>query len=181
MATMMDMDKNRKPIVRTTAKEESDRMAKEAEADREAKAANLKSQKQAYSDLKTGKSFDLTKQGLDIARSVGKTEKPQSFKEAFAEARDAGKANFTWNGKKYTTEMAKKSSPMRDTARETSDYGFGVTNPDEFGGSEADMSAAHDEGTRFKKGGCVKMAKGGTASSRADGCAQRGKTKGKVV
>jgi len=32
---------------------------------------------------------------------------------------------------------------------------------------------AHDEATRF--------AKGGTASSRADGCAQRGKTKGKVV
>ena len=32
---------------------------------------------------------------------------------------------------------------------------------------------AHDEATRF--------AKGGTASARADGCAQRGKTKGKVV
>jgi hypothetical protein len=176
MATMMDMDKNRKPIVRTTAKEESERMAKESEADREAKAANLKSQKQAYSDLKTGKSFDLTKQGLDIARSVGKAEKPQSFKEAFADARNAGKANFTWNGKKYTTEMAKKPSA---TTRETSDYGFGVTNPDEFG--SADMSMAHDEATRFKKGGSVKMAKGGSASSRADGCAQRGKTKGKVV
>ena len=40
---------------------------------------------------------------------------------------------------------------------------------------------AHDEATRFKKGGCVKMAMGGTASSRADGCCQRGKTKGKVV
>lgn len=26
-----------------------------------------------------------------------------------------------------------------------------------------------------------KMAKGGTASSRADGCAQRGKTRGKVL
>lgn len=26
-----------------------------------------------------------------------------------------------------------------------------------------------------------KMAKGGTASSRADGCAQRGKTRGKMV
>ena len=30
----------------------------------------------------------------------------------------------------------------------------------------------------MKKGGTVKMAKGGSASSRADGCAQRGKTKG---
>lgn len=33
----------------------------------------------------------------------------------------------------------------------------------------------------YKKGGCVKMAKGGSASSRADGCAQRGKTRGKMV
>ena len=32
-----------------------------------------------------------------------------------------------------------------------------------------------------KKGGCVKMAKGGSASARADGCAQRGKTRGKMV
>lgn len=30
----------------------------------------------------------------------------------------------------------------------------------------------------MKKGGTVKMASGGSASSRADGCAQRGKTKG---
>lgn len=33
----------------------------------------------------------------------------------------------------------------------------------------------------LKKGGCVKMAKGGSASARADGCAQRGKTRGKVL
>ena len=31
-----------------------------------------------------------------------------------------------------------------------------------------------------KKGGCVKMAAGGSASKRADGIAQRGKTRGKV-
>ena len=29
----------------------------------------------------------------------------------------------------------------------------------------------------YKKGGMTKMAKGGSASSRADGCAQRGKTR----
>jgi hypothetical protein len=31
------------------------------------------------------------------------------------------------------------------------------------------------------KGGAVKMAKGGSVSARADGCAQRGKTKGRFV
>ena len=32
-----------------------------------------------------------------------------------------------------------------------------------------------------RKGGAVKMAKGGSASSRADGCATKGKTKGKMI
>jgi hypothetical protein len=32
----------------------------------------------------------------------------------------------------------------------------------------------------YKKGGCVKMAKGGSASSRADGIAVRGKTRGTI-
>lgn len=32
-----------------------------------------------------------------------------------------------------------------------------------------------------KKGGVIKMAKGGSASSRADGCATKGKTKGRFV
>lgn len=35
---------------------------------------------------------------------------------------------------------------------------------------------AHDEATRFAMGGSV-----GSASKRADGCAQRGKTRGKMV
>ena len=168
MATMMDMDKNRKPIVRTTAKEESERMAKEAEAGRAAKADNLKSQKQAYSDFKTGKSFDLTKQGMNVARSVGEKETPamapqKTFNQAFKEARAAGKDTFSWNGKKYTTEMAgaKKPSAASEPERETTDYDFGTTNPSEF-----------------KRGGKVKMS---SASKRADGCCQRGKTRGKMT
>lgn len=34
---------------------------------------------------------------------------------------------------------------------------------------------------KMKKGGCVKMAKGGSASKRADGCATKGKTKGRII
>lgn len=49
--------------------------------------------------------------------------KPSSgmtFKQAFAAARKAGKGIFTWNGKKYTTELAKPapkagSTPSRGT------------------------------------------------------------------
>jgi hypothetical protein len=36
-------------------------------------------------------------------------------------------------------------------------------------------------GSEKKKGGVIKMAKGGSVSSRADGCATKGKTKGRMV
>ena len=36
--------------------------------------------------------------------------KKQSFKEAFAAARKAGGKTFEWNGKKYTTELAKPAT-----------------------------------------------------------------------
>lgn len=41
--------------------------------------------------------------------------KKQSFKEAFAAARGAGDKTFEWNGKKFTTEMAKpKAAPTAE-------------------------------------------------------------------
>lgn len=43
-----------------------------------------------------------------------------------------------------------------------------------------DMFGIGDDDKKAK-GGKVKMAKGGSVSKRADGCAQRGKTKGKMV
>lgn len=104
----------------------------------------------------------------DSSETSGK----KSFSQAFREARKAGQDLFTWNGKKYTTEMAgekkraEESEPKAE--RETTEYDFGTTNPSEF-----------------KRGGKVKKyAKGGSvssASSRADGCAQRGKTRGRVI
>ncbi len=39
-----------------------------------------------------------------------KEDKKMSFKEAFAAARKDGDKTFTWEGKRYTTEMAKPSS-----------------------------------------------------------------------
>ena len=40
------------------------------------------------------------------------------------------------------------------------------------------LDAAKEKNNGMKKGGVVKMAKGGSASSRADGCATKGKTRG---
>lgn len=43
-------------------------------------------------------------------------EKPKGFKDAFREARSAGDKTFTWQGKKYTTEMAgSKTAPPSGT------------------------------------------------------------------
>jgi len=51
----------------------------------------------------------------------------------------------------------------------------------EYDGPPKDSKGRDINPRPYKKGGCVKMAKGGSASSRADGCAQRGKTRGKMV
>lgn len=110
----------------------------------------------------------LPQDALDITRRVGPgyKEEPSSFKEAFAAARAAGDKTFEFGGKKYNTDMKKatKSSPAPRND------------------SESIASRTNPMGDTYKKGGKTKkMAGGGSASSRADGCAQRGKTRGKMV
>jgi len=93
----------------------------------------------------------------------------KSFKDAFKEARAAGKETFSWNGKKYTTEMAGAKKPAAEETK------FESSMP-------SVMSDEEGTTTSFKRGGKVKkMASGGSASRRADGCAQRGKTRGRMV
>ena len=48
-------------------------------------------------------------------------------------------------------------------------------------GSKADMAMDKKQMAMKKGGGVKKMASGGSASARADGVAQRGKTKGKML
>jgi hypothetical protein len=104
----------------------------------------------------------------DAGTGRGATTFDKTFKQAFAEARKAGQGTFDWNGKKYNTEMAGEKKPTAAPLRETMESDSGTTNPSEF-----------------KRGGKVKkMASGGSTSSaskRADGCAQRGKTRGRMV
>jgi len=49
--------------------------------------------------------------------------------------------------------------------------------------ASAEAGAEYDKATTVGKrmGGTTKMASGGSASSRADGCASKGKTRGKMV
>jgi len=132
---------------------------------------------------------------------------PASFKEAFAAARKAGDSSFTFDGKKFTTETAgpKKSaeSVLRNAADEMAKgYASQSRLSDEIRDDEARVKsnymknrdlptverarklqnyAGKQSGNNMavygmKKGGSVS-----SASSRADGCAMRGKTRGKMV
>ena len=119
----------------------------------------------------------------------------KSFKEAFAEARRMGDGTFMWNGKKYTTELAK---PKAKDIGPGSKVGMGRiedTVSDQDRKVEAAKKAMNEYQSQegrfgpFKKGGKVvskakKYAGGGSvgsASKRADGCATRGRTKGRMV
>jgi hypothetical protein len=119
----------------------------------------------------------------------------KSFKSAFADARKAGDKTFTWEGKKYTTEMAKakkESKPDQSdaetkrierqatTANKKATFSDAVALGNRYADIDREQRAARVAargGAGMKKGGAVKS----SASSRADGCAQRGKTRGKMV
>ena len=149
------------------------------------------------------------------------------FGKAFRAARSAGDKTFTFNGKKYTTEMAPEAQKsvggkpkMGATVPRDSDTRKGEimtsknatprdsyvrsgqksmdteTEPSEIMANRyrdtgmskmaGQSNLENDEKMGgvmggYKRGGKVKkMASGGSASSRGDGIAQRGKTRGKM-
>jgi hypothetical protein len=94
-----------------------------------------------------------------------------SFKEAFAEARAAGDKTFEWGGKKYTTEMA-SDKPKAKTASSS------PVTPKQIGYKSSPRMSAED---RVKKERGMKSGGTVSASRRGDGCAIRGKTRGRMV
>ena len=140
-----------------------------------------------------------------------------AFGKAFREARASGDKTFTFNGKKYTTDMAPdeqksvggkpkldkyvpRDSDTRKGEIMTSKNAVGRDNYVRSGQKSFDterepeaLAEPNKPGTNvryentdvsdmsMKRGGKVKkMASGGSASSRADGIASRGKTRGKM-
>jgi hypothetical protein len=112
-----------------------------------------------------------------------------SFGKAFSEARKAGQQTFEFNGKKFTTRTADQDNAIEQKTLKAVKMGENVprrtpgplyetrkpgTNTNYENTDVSDMS--------MKRGGAVKkMASGGSASSRADGIAVKGKTKGRVI
>jgi hypothetical protein len=138
---------------------------------------------------------DSTLGAMDRLRNV--RDRSLTFKEAFRRALDAGEKTFPWQGKMYTTELARSSPsavkketpeilPARPMTRRESDaekaresrLGSSILKRDLFG-MEPDayivkrrLAARDKEATPFRKGGSV---------TRGDGIAKRGKTRGRYI
>jgi hypothetical protein len=135
--------------------------------EREPDAEDKAQQNAEVAAYKVSKGMDPNKSGeeehMDAVKRKAIFDKPlakASFKEAFAEARAAGDKTFEWRGKKYTTEMAKPKAPAK-------------RRPLPGKAAEGKMSDV----VGAKKGGMVKS----SASKRGDGCAIKGKTRGRMV
>lgn len=140
----------------------ADKKSKESATAKEIKEVKP-TKKQSSSDEPIGPNFKSRRARSDGGlRASYEEPKKQSFSEAFKEARKAGKDKFTFNGKSYTTETAEEKESNKPTP--TGNIG------------SRSMMEEGETAPSFKKGGSVKC----KASSRADGCAVRGKTRGRM-
>jgi hypothetical protein len=118
---------------------------------------------------------------LREAAQAAKAEpmKMASFKEAFAEARKAGDKTFEYMGKKYTTELAgsKKPETKTDAPKPRSFAEKQSAAGDKMRGAYRGAVENIKSGARTMMG----LKAGGSVSKRADGCAIRGKTRGRMV
>lgn len=131
-------------------------------------AAQQKGAVEEYYTKKYGYNKDTDGEILD---NVFPEPKKQSFKEAFASARKSGDKTFEWQGKKYTTELASEKPKASVKTKET------------FSASKAIGASPAKKAPDFMRK-AMGMKSGGSVSSasrRADGCAVKGKTRGKMV
>jgi hypothetical protein len=141
---------------------------------------------------------DARKSGDKTFEFNGKQYTTQLKEEAPAAKTSASKTSASKAGPSATpsagSQMGPGSSSTKDTApaKKESQGSMSIGDTDyakSVRASQADGESGflgkrmrEAMGSSYKKGGSVKkMAKGGSASSRADGCAQRGKTRGMML
>jgi len=139
------------------------------------------------------------KDGSIKKAGLARTAKLSPFGLAFDEARKAGKKDFTFKGKKYTTEMAKPKAKAAAPTKTSDDYkkdagdfkkvaedttakrnkiadmANRMMGQDKFKAATTPDTEPESLYGTYKKGGSV------SASRRGDGCATKGKTRGRMV
>tara|TARA_R100000315_G_C5225044_1_gene136251 strand:+ start:634 stop:1365 length:732 start_codon:yes stop_codon:yes gene_type:complete len=85
------------------------------------KAATTSKKKQGLTDAEKKRVRDATKKlktGMSVKKAADKTATTKTtFKGAFAAARKAGKKEFTYKGKKYTTKLKSETSSKKATPK----------------------------------------------------------------
>lgn len=84
----------------------------------------MQANKDRYEAESKARDKQMDRDAQEAARELSnitqaRKSRSQSFSEAFAENRKAGNKTFEWNGKQYSTEMAKPASAARDYGDET--------------------------------------------------------------
>lgn len=98
-------------------------------------------------------------EGLESVLKGTKPSTPTTFKEAFAQARREGKDKFSFNGKSYTTELAKpKSKPAeskpaesKPSGRETAEENLSKRRPTDLASSKARYEGMKTAGERSQR------------------------------
>jgi hypothetical protein len=144
---------------------------------------NQKKVKQNREDAMAAQKNDLKRANYAKERRVGNNIAYQQFKRSGTEGIDTEPdlidrvMGASKDDAKYQSAKEMKKALESERARAgltSSDQQKELKDLYETGISDRDIAAAKGN----KKGGVIKkMAKGGTASSRADGCAVRGKTR----
>ena len=115
----------------------------------------------------------------------------KTFKQSFSEARKGGQKEFTWNGKKYNTKLASDTKPAKVDYQDANPNKSNAPNP--FKKNDSDnkpVPKSDDDKMKWAQGAMesaqgllqrpTSMKKGGKVYCK-DGCAVRGKTKGRMV
>jgi hypothetical protein len=142
------------------------------------------------------KGFTDTDDSGSSQSTASSTPKSMSFKEAFASARKGGDKSFEWQGKKYTTELAKPKAaapapkaaapapkPKYETPYDRMNRQNRETAATRKSAADTERATLRENVRKGMSGDTnaktlLPMKKGGmTASKRADGCAIRGKTR----
>ena len=118
---------------------------------------------------KQHKFMEAVAKNPSFAKKVGV---PQSVGKDF---NDADKGKFSKGGNTMATKGVNPFAKFEKSGKDVEKKGMKE-------GSKADMAMDKKQMMGMKKGGGVKkMASGGSASSRADGVASKGKTKGTLI
>jgi len=115
----------------------------------------------------------------------------KTFKQSFSEARKGGQKEFTWNGKKYNTKLASDTKPAKVDYQDANPNKSNAPNP--FKKNDSDnkpVPKSDDDKMKWAQGAMesaqgllrrpTSMKKGGKVYCK-DGCAVRGKTKGRII